>query len=56
MHKLLESLKEVKSLYDDEFDLEKNGLSVFVSNCIVVLESRHRVHNVLVHVALFLPF
>ena len=28
MARLLESLKEVKSLYNDEFELEKNGLSV----------------------------
>ena len=35
MHKLLENLKEVKSLYDDEFDLGRNGSSLILSNCIV---------------------
>ena len=39
MAKLLEILKEVKSLYDDEFDLEKNSPSVVVSNGIVVFWS-----------------
>ena len=55
MAKLLKNLKEVKDLYNDEFDLEKDDLSVFVPSCIVVLGSRYRVHNVLVHVAFLLP-
>ena len=32
----MENLREGKSLYDDEFDLEKGCRSVFVSKCIVV--------------------